>query len=343
LIRVLKNETRAARLVRDVIRRTALNLTSLTVLTEVGTGPFVLTPIIAAMAGAEVLAITRSSRYGTPDEVVGYARHLISQFGLGDQIDFISDTAASMASKADIVTNLGFVRPIDRLFVNRLKSTAVISLMWAPWEFREADIDRSACTDASIPIIGTNENHPDVRTYEYVGLLATKLLLEREVEILGARIAIIASDPFGSAIRTALHNLGAQLVLVDPTQHGCDLQLSVGIAIEDADAVVVAEHRDDRVLLDGNTLADFLARQRPEIIHICGCIDGLMTEKHPANNAPFGVMTVTTDYLGPKPVIDLHAAGLKAGEVVARSRLAGLSCDEAVRRAEQSGYGARLP
>jgi hypothetical protein len=54
-------------------------------------------------------------------------------------------------------------------------------------------------------------------------------------------------------------------------------------------------------------------------------------------------MTVTTDYLGPKPVIDLHAAGLKAGEVVARSRLAGLSCDEAVRRAEQSGYGARLP
>jgi hypothetical protein len=320
LIRVLKNETRAVRLVRDVIRRTALNLTGLTVLTEVGTGPFVLTPIIAAMAGAEVLAITRTSRYGTPDEVVGYARHLISQFGLGNQIDFISDTAASMTSKADIVTNLGFVRPIDRLFVNRLKSTAVISLMWAPWEFREADIDRSACADASIPIIGTNENHPDVRTYEYVGLLATKLLLEREVEILGARIAIIASDPFGSAIRTALH-----------------------IAIEDADAVVIAEHRDNRVLLDGNTLADFLVRQRPEIIHICGCIDGLMKEKHPANNAPFGVMTVTTDYLGPKPVIDLHAAGLKAGEVVARSRLAGLSCDEAVRRAEQSGYGARLP
>ena len=343
MIRLLKNETRSARLVRDVILRTTLNLSGLTVLTEVGTGPFVLTPIIAAMAGAEVLAITRSSQYGTSDEVVGYASKLISRFGLGDQIDFISASADSMASKADIVTNLGFVRPIDRRLVSRLKSTAVISLMWAPWEFREADIDRAACEDAAIPIIGTNEDHPDVRTFEYVGLLAIKLLLEREVEILGSRIAVIASDPFGNAIRTALRSVGAQVTSVDPTRHCGDLESSIAIAIEDMDAIVVAEHRDDRILLDGNILADFLVRQRPEIIHICGCMDGLLADKHPANNAPFGVMTVTTDYLGPKPVIDLHAAGLKAGEVVARGRLAGMSCDEAVELAEQSGYGVRLP
>jgi hypothetical protein len=32
----------------------------------------------------------------------------------------------------------------------------------------------------------------------------------------------------------------------------------------------------------------------------------------------FGYMTVATDYLGPRPVIDLHAAGLKVGEALSR-------------------------
>ena len=43
-------------------------------------------------------------------------------------------------------------------------------------------------------------------------------------------------------------------------------------------------------------------------------------------------MSVATDYLGPKPVIALHTAGLKVGEAMARTRLAGLDPIEAEKK-----------
>ena len=52
---------------------------------------------------------------------------------------------------------------------------------------------------------------------------------------------------------------------------------------------------------------------------------------HPSKFAPPGFMSVTTDYLGPKPLIDLHTAGLKVGEELAKARGMGLSSQEAER------------
>jgi hypothetical protein len=40
-------------------------------------------------------------------------------------------------------------------------------------------------------------------------------------------------------------------------------------------------------------------------------------------------MSVATDYLGPKPLIGLHTAGLKVGETLARARIQGLSALQA--------------
>lgn len=39
-------------------------------------------------------------------------------------------------------------------------------------------------------------------------------------------------------------------------------------------------------------------------------------------------MSVGTDYLGPKPLIDLHTAGLKVGERLAYARARGLPARE---------------
>ena len=51
---------------------------------------------------------------------------------------------------------------------------------------------------------------------------------------------------------------------------------------------------------------------------------------------------MTTDYVGPKPVIDLHCAGLKVGEATVRVRLNGGSIDKAITAAEETGLGLRL-
>jgi hypothetical protein len=53
-------------------------------------------------------------------------------------------------------------------------------------------------------------------------------------------------------------------------------------------------------------------------------------------------MTVTTAYLGVKPVVDLHAAGLHVASIVAREREKGGSIDMALSMAVASGYGLRL-
>ena len=62
----------------------------------------------------------------------------------------------------------------------------------------------------------------------------------------------------------------------------------------------------------------------------------------PKNIAAFGYMSVTTEYVGAKPLVDLHTAGLKVGETSCRSRLKGLSVEESIKAAEKTGLGLRL-
>ena len=52
-------------------------------------------------------------------------------------------------------------------------------------------------------------------------------------------------------------------------------------------------------------------------------------------------MTVTTGYVGDKPVVDLHCAGLHATSLVARARKDGLSIRDSIAIGEFS-YGLPL-
>jgi len=70
------------------------------------------------------------------------------------------------------------------------------------------------------------------------------------------------------------------------------------------------------------------------VVHVCGALDTEAVAAAdlsclPSDPAPFGSMSYTTGYLGPRPVIDLHAAGLRVGELLARRRRAGDSVEEA--------------
>ena len=112
---------------------------------------------------------------------------------------------------------------------------------------------------------------------------------------------------------------------------------------------MVAEHKLNKIILgnEGHTSLSALAAEGCRIIHLCGTVDekalaiaGL--KKWPERLVPFGYMTETTDYLGPRAVIDLHSAGLKVGEVAVRSRLSGQSCAQAISAAESTGLGLGL-
>lgn len=348
-MRTIEDPNRVARLIRNAIDCFELNLNGLAVLTEAASGPFIVTSLTAAMAGARVYAVTRDTPYGSASDVISYGKTLASRFDLLSKIVFTGEPAGRFAHDSDIVTNLGFVRPIDKAIVSTLPSHASISLMWEPWEFRPDDIDIDVCREFDIPVVGTNETDRRLRTFEYVGAVASKLLYESGLEILMSNLCLIASDPFGWAIKDFLEACGAKVTRLALPDNNSDLEIFFGPETSKYDAVILAEHRDARELIGVNGGIDprHLLENDTRLIHIAGNVDDYSIQKlgivkYPDRMVSPGYMTVTTDYVGPRPVIDLHTAGLKIGEVMVQARKAGLSVDEAIRRAEQSGLGMSL-
>jgi hypothetical protein len=73
------------------------------------------------------------------------------------------------------VTNSGQVRAIDNEVVAHLKSGCVLPLMYEAWEYRPADVDLDACRSRGIQIAGTNEEHPAVDVFAFLGVLAVRV------------------------------------------------------------------------------------------------------------------------------------------------------------------------
>ena len=51
----------------------------------------------------------------------------------------------------------------------------------------------------------------------------------------------------------------------------------------------------------------------------------------PKNIMPFGVLTHQPYNLGPRPVLELFAAGVKVGEQMARCRISGMSLEKTIK------------
>ena len=96
------------------------------------------------------------------------------------------------------------------------------------------------------------------------------------------------------------------------------------------DAIVVGEnyHNVELIGENGTIKTAELSEKSPliQIIHICGNVDtddlrknGLRVYPEPV--MPFGYMTTSANYLGPKATVELNTAGLKVGEIMARNRL----------------------
>lgn len=332
---MLFNERRCRRLVEDAIGKFGVDLNGLVVLTEAASNHYCLTPLIAALAGADrVIALGRDSRYGSFTTVRNELLDLANAWGVKDRFSVIDNRLDASIVEADVVTNLGFVRPLDAVFLSLLKSTVALPLMWETWEFRPQDLDIGACRRLGIPVLGTNEDHPDLGTMNYLGPVAIKLMFELEVEVLRSRVVIVGGGKFAAPIRAAMLAAGAESAeVIEPSQEMGRLN-----CWNRADAIVFAEHRvPDLLFGSGGWLEPGrIAAVNPSVgvAHICGHVDEASLRNAglrytPMALAGFGYMSVTTDFVGPRPVIDLHAAGLRVGELLARLRLTGVPAFDA--------------
>ena len=300
---------------RETIQRCRLDLSGLVVFTEAASGPYAVTPVLAALAGAEtVYAVTRPSRHGTVQEVVAETDELARLAGVRDRIEIVTEKRRDVVARADIVTNSGHVRPIDAEMVGWMKPSAVVPLMYEAWEFREGDVDLDACRRRGIRVAGTREDHPLVDVSSCLGAMAAKLLFEAGLPVCGCNLLLLCDNPFQSYIRDGLVRAGASVELRG------GLEGEAGDAGRDA-VVVALLPRPGYVV--GAPEAEVIGARWPGTVvaQFWGDIDRSALQERgvlcwPETAPRRGHMGILLSDLGPDPIIRLQAAGLKVGEIL---------------------------
>jgi hypothetical protein len=342
------SDRRVARILPMVIDRYRLSLEGLVVYTEAASGAYRATPILAALAGAaRVFAQTRDSRHGSVAAVSEAIIRLATRLGVQDRIEIIDSRKHDLLAESDIVTNSGFVRPIDRDLIDALKPTAVIPLMWETWEFDESQFDLAWCKSKGILALGTNEHRPPCDMVPYCGLLGLKLVFELGFEGHECRVLVLGNPPYpGGALVEFLRRAGVSVTWFSGEPGGDYLypDLARFFASDGKlfDVLIVCDHTHRSCLLGDRGYLSFelISAVNPELA--IGVITGMVDEKGLATSGlayfpdtvlPFGQMSYQPYHLGPYPVLYLYAAGLKVGEAMARARRRGLSPPQAIAEA----------
>jgi hypothetical protein len=350
---------RVLRLIRERLAYLDLDLTGLVVLTEAATGYYRVSPIMAAMAGApRVLALARDTRFGSVDQVREQTAYLADQVRVGGQIEVITARTGAVFGAADVITNLGGVRPIDRSMVEHLKPTAVVSLMFGGNDWRPHEVDLEACWQRGIAVASVDEVAIDL--FRFTGLRITWFLLELGIEVVGVRLVLAGDGPVFCTVMAFLKNMGAEVLAVTSEAadrvslcggHKVAMRLGESAArdaLESAGALLTFDPLRERTFIGarGEISPQALASVAPAIsvVNYSGQVDraGLWAAGincFPRHDPGGGHSANTIGEILPAPVIELHAAGLRVGEIMARARLRGQSPLAAERAATQSGLG----
>ncbi len=314
---------RHLRLLNQALTSLELDLSGARLLTEAATGAYAATPVMGALAGGIVHAISRDSRDASAAQGVEEVRELAALAALRDDAIRFHADRSSLPHDLDIIANSGHVRPVDRELIDRLGRFGAVSAMFEAWELRPGEIDLAACRDRGVPVAGVCEDFEDLRVFSSCGALAVKQCFEAGLEVTGNTIVVVSHDAFGDVIAGALRRNGADVIAV-PSAGALEID-----SIRLADALIVADYRAEDPVLGGarGPSPAAIARANPDlvIVQFVGPVDvasisaaGLRL--HPGRQLSARQMAATLDRLGPRPAIFLNAAGLKVGELLWRQR-----------------------
>ncbi len=314
------NPKRILRLIRKSIERCDLRLENLVILTEAASGAFIVTPLIAAMAGAKhVYALAKSSRWGLAEEIAKDTYFLAEMAGVKNRIEVITEKSKEIVEKADIVTNSGHVRPIDKEMIGWMKPTAVIPLMYEAWEFRETDVDLAACRVKGIAVAGTNERHPDIDVFSFLGVMVIQQLIEAGLDVWGINVLLLCDNPFEEFLTQVLTKSG---VTVRNVKHPREI---IDEDIKDMDAVIIAATPPNEIAFEPSVLKK-MTEMSPGfvVVQFWGDINrktlyDSSVPVWPLREPKKGHMGILPSEIGPDPVVRLQTGGLKVGEILTNS------------------------
>jgi hypothetical protein len=314
-----------------------LDLRGTTVLTEAATGAYVVTPLLAAMAGAKVFALAKNSRHGTVEDVFANTTHLIGQYTARKlDITLVSELTPEIIANADVITNSGHLRPLDEAKLQHAKHTVVIPLMYEAWEWRDADIDLAYVRKRGFKLGATNERHPDIDVFNYLGDMALKQIFDAGICPYGNKFVLICNNDFGPYIAKVVSRICDRLGVIDRDENkskydfnnvewiGEFPDIKVPEIFKGAEAVIFSAYPFDQNWIGDN--APLRITQLKEafddvlVLRYAGDVDTQALDRERIryfpNQVHSGHMGVLPSAIGYDPIIRLQAGGLKAAEAL---------------------------
>jgi hypothetical protein len=317
-----------------------LDLRGRTVLTEAATGAYVVTPVLAALAGARVFAYTRATRYGSVEDVFAGTRRLMAECkGRELDVTLIEQLTPEVIAQADVITNSGHLRPLNRQLLQHAKPGAVIPLMYEAWEWRDADLDLTFARERGLKVGATNERHPDVDVFSYLGDMAVKQTFDAGLCLRHNRFVLVCNNDFGPYIARTLAALCDGLAVIDKDENrikydaGIDWiggfpALNIPPAYRSAEAVMFTAYPFDRSWIGDRaeiTIAQLKsAFDDPLVLRYAGDVSeselGAAGVRFFPPHVASGHMGVLPSAIGPDPIVRLQAGGLKSAEAMLTGR-----------------------
>jgi hypothetical protein len=198
--------------------------------------------------------------------------------------------------------------------VKRMKAGSVIPLMYEAWEFRAGDIDLAACREQGIRVAGTNEHHPAIDVFSYLGEMAGRLLQDAGVTVRGAHVLLVCDNAFAGPIEQSLRAAGASITT----------SATVGplLGVERLDALLVAMPPSRSPAISTAEAAQFHSRFPGAVVaRFFGDLDAeafrrLGLPLWPDRAVPAGHMGILPSAIGPEPIVRLQTGGLKVAQVL---------------------------
>ena len=314
-----------------------LDLKGKTVLTEAASGAYIVTPVLAALAGAKVFAFSKTTRYGTLEDVFTRTRELADSFReFPLDIQFIEEITAGIVAQADMITNSGHLRPLNETLLSKAKDELVIPLMYEAWEWRNADMDIQYIRKRGFKIGATNERHPDVDVFNYLGDMALKQIFDAGICAYKNRFILLCNNDFGPFIAKTLSGICEGLAVIDKNDHrnlynsekvdwiGGFPDVVIPEKYRNAEAVIFTAYPFDQTWIGEKTSIDvqqILSQlSDPFILRYAGDIDEVYLQKKGLRFFPrqvqSGHMGILPSAIGFDPIIRLQSGGLKAGEAL---------------------------
>lgn len=317
-----------------------LNLKGKTVLTEAASGAYIVTPLLAAIAGAKVFAFSKTTRYGRTDEIFAATLELADTFKeFKLDIQYIDNIRPEIIAQADIITNSGHLRPLNETLLSHAKDELAIPLMYEAWEWRDADMDINYIRKRGFRIGATNERHPQVDVFNYLGDMALKQIFDAGLCPYKNKFILLCNNDFGPYISKVLSCVCDGLAIIDKDENkerynleqvdwiGGFPELKIPELYRDAEAVIFTAYPFDQDWIgEGTAVSIHQIKSQlsdPVILRYCGDVNESVLENKGIRFFPkhvhSGHMGVLPSAIGYDPIIRLQAGGLKVGELLLKN------------------------